>query len=100
MQKFLCHVMRVRLLVPGRETFRNLSRYSPYHEKTFARWFARDVDFVSLSETRPGKRLLYAHRGLHLSPSLLPMSVQRIGSLYYYHIRNFVPPRQSRRDIP
>lgn len=48
-QKFLCHVMRLLLLVPGRVTFRNLSRYSPYHEKTFARWFARDVDFVSLN---------------------------------------------------
>jgi DDE superfamily endonuclease len=50
-QKFLCHVLRLLLLVPGRMTFRNLSRYSPYHEKTFARWFERDVDFVSLNYT-------------------------------------------------
>lgn len=48
-QKFLCHVMRLLLLLPGHVTFRNLSRYSPYHEKTFARWFARDWDFVSLN---------------------------------------------------
>jgi DDE superfamily endonuclease len=48
-RKFLCHVMRVLLLLPGHVTFRNLSRYSPYHEKTFARWFARDWDFVSLN---------------------------------------------------
>ena len=48
-QKFLCHMMRLMLMLPGRVTFRNLSRYSPYHEKTFARWFARDVDFVSLN---------------------------------------------------
>jgi hypothetical protein len=33
-QKFLCHVMRMLLLLPGRVTFRNLSRYSPYHERT------------------------------------------------------------------
>jgi len=48
-RKFLCHVMRVLLLLPGHVTFRNLSRYSPYHEKTFARWFARDWDVVSLN---------------------------------------------------
>jgi hypothetical protein len=48
-QKFLCHLMRLMLMLPGRVTFRNLSRYSPYHEKTFARWFTRDVDFVSLN---------------------------------------------------
>ena len=29
-------------------TFRNVSRYRASHEKTFAQWFARDVDFVSL----------------------------------------------------
>ena len=48
-QKFLCHVMRLLLMLPGRVTFRNLSRYSPYHERTFARWFARDCDFVTLN---------------------------------------------------
>ena len=31
-------------------TFRNLSRYSSYHERTFARWYARDFDFVSLNK--------------------------------------------------
>ena len=30
----------------GHVTFRNLSRYSPYHEKTFARHVATSVDFV------------------------------------------------------
>ena len=48
-QKFLCHVMHVLLMLPGRVTFRNLSRYSPYHERTFARWFARDFDFVTVN---------------------------------------------------
>jgi DDE superfamily endonuclease len=37
------------LMLPGRITLRHLSRYSPYHEKTVARWFARDVDVVSLN---------------------------------------------------
>ena len=48
-QKLLRHVMHVLLLLPGRVTFRQLRRYSPYHEKTFARWLARDCDFVSLN---------------------------------------------------
>lgn len=47
-QKLLGHVIWLRLMLPGRVTFRNLSRYGPYHEKTFARWFARDFDFVTL----------------------------------------------------
>jgi len=34
-------------MLPGHATFRPLSRYRAYHERTFARWYARDVDFVS-----------------------------------------------------
>jgi hypothetical protein len=37
-------------MLPGHATFRNLSRYSSYHERTFARWYARDFDFVSLNK--------------------------------------------------
>jgi hypothetical protein len=36
-------------MLPGHGTFRNLSRYSPYQEKTFARWYARGLDFVALT---------------------------------------------------
>jgi DDE superfamily endonuclease len=49
-QKFLTHLLGLMLLLPGHATFRNLSRYSPYHERTCARWYARDVDFVSLNK--------------------------------------------------
>ena len=48
-RKLLCHVLRLLLMVPGWVTFRTLSRYRPYHEQTFVRWFAHDVDFVSLN---------------------------------------------------
>src|SRR5262245_3895931 len=48
--KFLTHLLGLLLMVPGHATFRNLSRYSPYHEKTFARWYARGFDFVSLNK--------------------------------------------------
>jgi hypothetical protein len=45
----------------GRANFRNLSRYSDYHEKTFSRWYRRAFDFVefnrlslqALNETEP-----------------------------------------------
>ena len=37
------------LIVPGRATFRNLSRYSAYVEKTFSRWFRRQVDWAGLN---------------------------------------------------
>jgi hypothetical protein len=42
--------MRLLLMLPGHVTFRNLSRYSPYHEKTFARHFATSVDVVALNK--------------------------------------------------
>jgi hypothetical protein len=47
---FLAHLFGLLLLLPGRVTFRNLSRYSPSHEKTFARWYATEVDFVRLNQ--------------------------------------------------
>ena len=49
-QKFVAHLLRLLLMFPGHATFRNLSRYSSYHERTFARWYARDFDFVSLNK--------------------------------------------------
>ena len=49
-QQFLTHLFRLLLMLPGHMTFRNLSRYSPYHEKTFARWYAKGFDFVALNK--------------------------------------------------
>ena len=50
-RKFLIHLLRLLLMLPGHVTFRNFSRYSPYHERTFARHFATAVDFGR--STRP-----------------------------------------------
>ena len=33
--KFVTHLLRLMLMLPGHATFRNLSRYSPYHEQQF-----------------------------------------------------------------
>ena len=48
-RRFLGHLLGLLLMLPGRATFRNLSRYSTYHEKTFSRWFAKDCDWVSVN---------------------------------------------------
>jgi DDE superfamily endonuclease len=77
-QKFLCHVMHLLLLLPGHVTFRNLSRYSPYHEKTFARWFARDFDFVSLNHAAIIEVVAPSHEHvLAFDPSFVAKSGKR-----------------------
>jgi hypothetical protein len=74
-QKFLCHLMRLMLTLPGRMTFRHVSRYSPYHEKTFARWFARDVDFASLNHAAIVDVVPHNHAHvLAFEPSFVPKS--------------------------
>ena len=45
-------------MLPGHATFRHLSRYSSYHQRTpdqvrgrlFARWYDRPFDFVALNK--------------------------------------------------
>jgi DDE superfamily endonuclease len=74
-QKFLCHMMRWMLMLPGRVTFRNLSRYSPYHERTFTRWFARDVDVVTLNHAAIVEVVPPSHEHiLAFDPSFVPKS--------------------------
>ena len=48
--KFVAHLLGLLLMLPGHATCRHLSRYSSYHERTVARWYARDCDFVSLNK--------------------------------------------------
>ena len=48
--KFVTHLLRLMLMLPGRATFRHLSHYSPSHERTFLRWYDRDLDWVSLNK--------------------------------------------------
>jgi hypothetical protein len=37
-------------MLPGHATFRHMSRYSPYHERTFARWYETPFDWVSFNK--------------------------------------------------
>jgi DDE superfamily endonuclease len=48
--KFVMHLLGLMLMLPGPATFRNLSRYSPDHERTFARWYDRDFDWSALNK--------------------------------------------------
>lgn len=44
-QDFLLHLFTLMLALPARMTFRNMSRYSPYCERSFARHFTRSFDW-------------------------------------------------------
>ena len=48
--KFVTHLLGLLRMLPGHATLRNLSRYSPYRERTFARWYGRDFDWGSLNK--------------------------------------------------
>ncbi len=77
-QKFLCHVRRLMLLVPGRVTFRHLRRDRPDHEQTFARWFERDVAVVSLNHAAIVHVVAAHHEHvLAFDPSVVPKSGKR-----------------------
>ena len=74
-RRFLCHLMRLLLMLPGHATFRNFSRYSPYHEKTFARHFATSVDFVALNKAAIMQVVPPDHeQALVLDASFIPKS--------------------------
>ena len=50
-RKFIAHLFGLLLMLPGHATFRNLSRYSSYHERSFARCYDRPFDFVALNKS-------------------------------------------------
>jgi len=47
--KFMLVLLPLLICLRGRTNFRNLSRYSDYHEKTFSRWYRRHFDFVEFN---------------------------------------------------
>src|SRR5947209_19291581 len=77
-QKFLAHLLGLLLMLPGHATFRNLSRYSAYHERTFARWYARDFDFVFLNKAAIIQVIPPEHeQALVIDASFVPKSGQK-----------------------
>ena len=47
---FIALLLTLILALPGRMTFRNMSRYSNRHERTFARQFAKSFDWLSFNQ--------------------------------------------------
>ena len=74
-EKFLRHVLELLWLFPGSATFRNLSRYSHYCERSFARWYSREMDFVSLNHQLIVSQVPTAHeQALALDASFVEKS--------------------------
>lgn len=48
--KFGTPLLGLMLMLPGHATWRNMSRSSPSHERTFSRWYGRGVDWGSLHQ--------------------------------------------------
>lgn len=72
---FVSTLLEVMLLVPGPCTFRNLSRYSGYTERTFARGFSRSLDWVALNQAALEQVIPATHeQALVLDASFIPKS--------------------------
>ena len=69
-------------LVPGRVTCRHLRRDRPSHETTLARWFERDMEFVSLNRAAIVDVVAAHHEHvLACDPSFVPNSGPRLPGL-------------------
>jgi DDE superfamily endonuclease len=72
---FVTHLLGLMLMLPGHATFRNMSRYSPYHERTFARWYGRNFDWVSLNQAAITEGVPPEHdQAVVMDASLVPKS--------------------------
>ena len=72
---FVAHLLGLMLMLPGHATFRNMSRYSPYHERTFARWYDTDGDWVSLNKAAITAVVPAAHeQAVGIDASFVPKS--------------------------
>jgi hypothetical protein len=47
---FISSLFSVLMIFQGKATFRNLSRYSNIHEKTFSRWYREPFDFMTFND--------------------------------------------------
>ena len=77
-RKFITHLLGLVLMLPGHATFRNLSRYSSCHERTFARWCDRPFDFVLLNKAAITQVIPPEHQqALVIDASFIPKSGTR-----------------------
>ena len=84
-RKFITHLLGLVLMLPGHATFRNLSRYSSCHERTFARWYDRPFDFVSLNKAAITQVIPPEHQqALVIDASFIPKSGTRTYGLEHF----------------
>jgi hypothetical protein len=85
LRSFLNELLLLLLVVPGRATFRNLSRYSGYVEKTFSRWFRRPVDWAGLNVAAIRAVVPAEHESvLAFDPSYVPKSGKHTDGLGHF----------------
>ena len=93
-RKFIVHLLGLLLMLPGHATFRNLSRYSSYHERTFARWYGRPFDFVALNKAAITQVMAPDHQqALVIDASFIPKS-----GTHTYGLERFWNSRQRRSE--
>lgn len=82
LRRFLGELLMLRVIIPGRATFLNLSRYRGYAEKTFRRWFRRKVDWAQFNVTAIRAVVPGDHESvLAFDPSFVAKSGKRTAGL-------------------
>lgn len=74
------------MYLPGKATFRNLSRYSDLHEKTYSRGFRRDFNFVQFNMLSLSEWVINGHTwAVAIDCSFSPKSGQQTYGLDYFY---------------